>query len=64
MRHGAYTTRVPFSRMNEALQRVIRQGGRVVSVVVSGEGELAPVPVAAAKPEAAPAKSKGRTKKG
>jgi hypothetical protein len=36
----------------------------VVSVVVSGEGELAPVPVAAAKPEAAPAKSKGRTKKG
>jgi len=27
VRHGAYTTRVPFSRMNEALQRVIRQGG-------------------------------------
>jgi hypothetical protein len=37
VRHGAYTTRVPFSRMNEALQRVIRQGGRVVSVVVSGD---------------------------
>jgi hypothetical protein len=37
LRHGAYTTRVPFSRMNEALQRVIRQGGRVVSVVVSGD---------------------------
>ena len=35
---GAYTTRVPFSRMNEALQRVVRKGGRVVSVVVSGEG--------------------------
>jgi len=71
LRHGAYTTRVPFSRMNEALQRVIRQGGRVVSVVVSGEGELAPVPVAAApkseaapKAEAAPAKGKGRAKKG
>jgi hypothetical protein len=69
LRHGAYTTRVPFSRMNEALQRVIRQGGRVVSVVVSGEGELAPVPVAAAKAEAtpkaeaAPAKGKGRAKK-
>jgi len=25
------------SRMNEALQRVIRKGGRVVSVVVSGD---------------------------
>jgi hypothetical protein len=37
VRHGAYTTRVPFSRMNEALQRLIRQGGTVVSVVVSGD---------------------------
>jgi hypothetical protein len=64
LRHGAYTTRVPFSRMNEALQRVIRQGGRVVSVVVSGEGELAPLPVAAAQAEAAPAKGKGRARKG
>ena len=36
VRHGAYTTRVPYSRMNEALQRLLRQGGRVVSVVVSG----------------------------
>ena len=50
--------------MNEALQRVIRQGGRVVSVVVSGEGELAPVPQAAAQAEATPAKGKGRAKKG
>jgi hypothetical protein len=58
LRHGAYTTRVPFSRMNEALQRVIRQGGRVVSVVVSGEGEVTPVQAAA------PAKGKGRAKKG
>ncbi len=73
VRHGAYTTRVPFSRMNEALQRVIRQGGRVVSVVVSGEGELAPVQASeapkaaqpAAERAAAPAaKGRGRQKKG
>ena len=67
VRHGAYTTRVPFSRMNEAMQRVIRQGGRIVSVVVSGEGELAPVQVSAeAKAsEAAPAsKGRSRSKKG
>jgi hypothetical protein len=63
LRHGAYTTRVPFSRMNEALQRVLRQGGRVVSVVVSGEGDQAPVAVAA-KAEAAATKGKGRNKKG
>jgi hypothetical protein len=37
VRHGAYTTRVPYSRMNEALQRILRQGGTVVSVVVSGD---------------------------
>ena len=67
LRHGAYTTRVPFSRMNGALQRVIRQGGRVVSVVVSGEGEQEPVVAAAtaeAKPAAAPAKGRSRSKKG
>ena len=67
VRHGAYTTRVPFSRMNEALQRVLRQGGRVVSVVVSGEGELEPVTVtkqADRKPAAsAPAKGRSRHKK-
>jgi hypothetical protein len=61
VRHGAYTTRVPYSRMNEALQRVIRQGGKVVSVVVSGEAapaaEAAPAPAAAA-----PAKGKARAK--
>ena len=28
---------VPYSRMNEALQRILRQGGRVVNVVVSGD---------------------------
>ena len=56
VRHGAYTTRVPFSRMNEALQRVIRQGGKVVSVVVSGEASPA-APVAAA-----PAKGKAKAK--
>ena len=53
VRHGAYTTRVPFSRMNEALQRVIRQGGKVVSVVVSGDATTAaseaPKPKAKAK---------------
>jgi len=38
VRHGATTIRVPFSRMNEALQRLIRQGGKVVNVVVSGDG--------------------------
>ncbi len=62
VRHGAYTTRVPFSRMNEALQRLIRQGGRVVSVVVSGEGE----PAAAAAPETTPEpqeKQRGRSRK-
>jgi hypothetical protein len=73
VRHGAYTTRVPFSRMNEALQRVIRQGGRVVSVVVSGEGELAPVSAPEAPKAAQPAedrapapaaKGRGRSKKG
>ena len=68
VRHGAYTTRVPFSRMNEALQRVIRQGGRVVSVVVSGEGSsslLSAAPAAAAAPaeEAPKAKAKPRARK-
>ena len=67
VRHGAYTTRVPFSRMNEALQRLLRQGGRVVSVVVSGEGELEPVTVtkqADRKPAASvPAKGRSRHKK-
>ena len=52
VRHGAYTTRVPFSRMNEALQRVIRQGGRVVSVVVSGDTAIEPAATPAeTKPE-------------
>ena len=37
VRQGAYNTRVPYSRMNEALQRILRQGGTVVSVVVSGD---------------------------
>ena len=68
VRHGAYTTRVPFSRMNEALQRVVRQGGRVVSVVVSGEGELEPVKVtvteqADKKPAATVSKGRSRHKK-
>ena len=62
VRHGAYTTRVPFSRMNEALQRVVRQGGRVVSVVVSGEGELEPVKVTVT--EQADKKPAGPTRKG
>lgn len=35
VRSGAYVMRVPFSRMNEALQRVNRLGGRVTNVVVS-----------------------------
>ncbi len=35
VRSGAYVIRVPFSRMNEALQRVNRLGGRVTNVVVS-----------------------------
>ena len=63
VRHGAYTTRVPFNRMNEALQRLLRQGARVVSVVVSGEGELAPLEAPttpADEPAAQPAASKGR----
>jgi hypothetical protein len=64
LRHGAYTTRVPFSRMNEALQRLLRQGGRVVSVVVSGEGELTPVaaPASEHKPEPQE-KHRGRSRK-
>ena len=64
VRHGAYTTRVPFSRMNEALQRVIRQGGKVVSVVVSGDAHevAATSPKAAAAPAKAKAKGKGKAK--
>jgi len=52
--------------MNEALQRVLRQGGRVVSVVVSGEGELEPVTVteqADKKPAAPTRKGRSRQKK-
>ena len=68
VRHGAYTTRVTLSRMNEALQRVVRQGGRVVSVVVSGEGELESVKVtvteqADKKPAATASKGRSRHKK-
>ena len=63
VRHGAYTTRVPFSRMNEALQRVIRQGGRVVSVVVSGDQPLAAAATPAAEHQEAP-KPRSRAKKG
>ncbi len=60
VRHGAYTTRIPFSRMNEALQRVLRQGGRVVS----GEGELEPVKVTVTVTEQADKKPAGPTRKG
>ena len=35
VRSGSYVLRVPFSRMNEALQRVSRLGGRVIDVVVN-----------------------------
>ena len=35
VRSSAYVLRVPYSRMNEALQRVQRLGGRVTDVVVS-----------------------------
>ena len=35
VRSGSYVMRVPYSRMNEALQRVQRLGGRVVQVSVS-----------------------------
>ena len=67
IRHGAYTTRVPYSRMNEALQRILRQGGRVVSVVVSGDGNApaaapAPAAEAPAKEEKPKAKGRGRSK--
>ncbi|MEN9495731.1 MAG: hypothetical protein RLZZ137_771 [Cyanobacteriota bacterium] len=66
VRHGAYTTRVPFSRMNEALQRLIRQGGKVVSVVVSGDGAATAAPTAAASAQAAeaPRAGGGKTKGG
>jgi hypothetical protein len=64
LRHGAYTTRVPFSRMNEALQRVIRQGGRVVSVVVNdGPTHSQAVNTAPAQESPKP-KAKSRSKKG
>ncbi|WP_371820665.1 phycobilisome linker polypeptide [Synechococcus sp. A10-1-5-1] len=65
IRHGAYTTRVPYGRMNEALQRILRQGGRVVSVVVSGDGNTAapaPAAEAPAKEEKPKAKGRGRSK--
>ena len=64
VRHGAYTTRVPFSRMNEALQRVIRQGGRVVSVVVSGDQPLAASAAAPAAGHGEAPKPRSRAKKG
>ena len=35
VRSASYVLRVPYSRMNEALQRVSRLGGRVIDVVVS-----------------------------
>ncbi len=35
VRSGSYVMRVPYSRMNEALQRVQRLGGRVIQVSVS-----------------------------
>ncbi|MFZ9464232.1 MAG: phycobilisome linker polypeptide, partial [Vulcanococcus sp.] len=59
-------TRVPFSRMNEALQRLIRQGGKVVSVVVSGDGAATAAPTAAASAQAAeaPRAGGGKTKGG
>jgi hypothetical protein len=63
VRHGAYTTRVPFSRMNEALQRLIRQGGKVVSVVVTGDG-TAVAPDAPPASSSAAGKGKGRRKQG
>ncbi|MFM2080004.1 MAG: hypothetical protein RLZZ219_686 [Cyanobacteriota bacterium] len=64
VRHGAYTTRVPFSRMNEALQRVIRQGGRVVSVVVSGDGSQQAAPAAATEAPKPKARARARSKQG
>ena len=64
LRHGAYTTRVPFSRMNEALQRVIRQGGRVVSVVVNDGPTHSQAVNTAPAEEGAKPKAKGRSKKG
>jgi hypothetical protein len=47
--------------MNEALQRVIRQGGKVVSVVVSGDAREA---AAAEAPAKAKHKAKGKSKQG
>jgi hypothetical protein len=35
VRSGSYVMRVPYSRMNEALRRVQRLGGRVVQVSVN-----------------------------
>jgi Phycobilisome Linker polypeptide/CpcD/allophycocyanin linker domain len=64
VRHGAYTTRVPFSCMNEALQRVIRLGGKVVSVVVSGDGLDAGATAAAAPHHKPRTKAKAKSKKG
>jgi hypothetical protein len=63
VRHGAYTTRVPFSRMNEALQRVIRQGGRVVSVVVSGDAHTEPAVTPAQTKSEPQEKQRGRNRK-
>jgi hypothetical protein len=64
VRHGAYTTRVPFSRMNEALQRVIRQGGKVVSVVVSGEASANTSAGEATEAPKPKAKARAKSKQG
>jgi hypothetical protein len=64
VRHGAYTTRVPFSRMNEALQRVIRQGGKVVSVVVSGDATSGTEGTPASEAPKPKAKAKAKSKQG
>jgi hypothetical protein len=46
--------------MNEALQRVIRQGGKVVSVVVSGDATDAGSPAAEASKPKTRAKAKSK----
>jgi len=50
-RAGATVIRVPYSRMNEALQRIHRLGGRVTAVAVTGEDTIVagPAPKAAKK---------------
>ena len=58
-RSGAVVIRVPFSRMNEALQRINRLGGRVLEVSLNGQTSEPAQVSSEAKAKKARSKTKG-----